>query len=464
MVVRILSQHSDEKHEECGVVGIYSKTGEDVAPYLYRALVALQHRGQDAAGFAVHDGKNIQARRGIGLVDGIFRPEDLRVKGRIGIGHTRYPTSGECNMCDVQPMVFESFAAAHNGHIANSDELRKELEGQGFRFTSTVDSEVMVFMLKQAKDDEAAVRSMMERIEGAFSVTALSGKRMLVFRDKFAIRPLLWGENERFICFASETVALDVNGIPYVGDIHGGEFITLDEKGKISKKQLAVESAHHCMFEYVYFSRPDSQLDGKSVYSVRRKLGEALARESPLKADVVIPVPDTSRIAAAALATALKIPCEEGLIKNRYIGRTFIMPDQEKRTNAVGLKLNPVKDIIDGKSIVLVDDSIVRGTTLRGIVALCRDAGAKEVHLRITCPPIKAPCFYGVDMSSYKELIANKKDVDSIRRELGADSLVYISLEALKDAIGLPICSSCLTGKYNSGYVDKAAKHVKDSE
>src|SRR5208283_3113631 len=282
MVVRILSQHSDEKHEECGVVGIYSKQGEDVAPYLYRALIALQHRGQDAAGFAVYDGKNIQARRGIGLVDSVFRPEDLRVKGRIGIGHTRYPTSGECNMCDVQPMVFESFAAAHNGHIANSDELRKELESQGFKFTSTVDSEVMVFMLKQAKDDEAAVRSMMERIEGAFSVTALSGKRMLVFRDKFAIRPLLWGEDERFVCFASETVALDVNGIPYKGDIRGGEFVALDEKGRISRKQLATESAHHCMFEYVYFSRPDSQLDGKSVYSVRRKLGEALAKESPV--------------------------------------------------------------------------------------------------------------------------------------------------------------------------------------
>jgi amidophosphoribosyltransferase len=464
MTVRILNHHSDDLHEECGIVAIYSKSGEDVAPYIYRALVALQHRGQDAAGLAVYDGKEIQARRGIGLVDSVFDPEDLRMKGRIGIGHTRYPTSGECNMCDVQPMVFESFAAAHNGHIANSDELRKELEKRGFTFTSTVDSEVMVFMLKQAQDDEAAVKSMMERLEGAFSVAAISWKRLLMFRDRAAIRPLVWGEDERFICFASETVALDINGIPYKGDVRGGELVILDERGRISKKQLVPENARHCMFEYVYFARPDSQLDGRSVYSVRKELGVALARESPVKADVVIPVPDTSRIAAAALASHLKIPCEEGLIKNRYIGRTFIMPDQKMRANAVGLKLNPVRGIIEGKSIVLVDDSIVRGTTLKGIVALCRDAGAREVHLRITCPPIKAPCFYGVDMSSYKELIADKKDVDSIRRELGADSLAYISLEALRDSIGLPICTACLNGKYNSSYVDKAAKRVKDSE
>jgi amidophosphoribosyltransferase len=461
MAVRILQ--NDELHEECGIVAICSKKGEDVAPFIYRALMALQHRGQDAAGMAIFDGNEMQARRGIGLVDSVFGPGDMRVKGSIGIGHTRYPTSGECNMCDVQPMVHEGFAAAHNGHIANSKELREELVKEGFAFTSTVDSEAMVFMLKKSKDHESAVKGMMERVEGSFSVAALSGSKLLVFRDRFALRPLVWGENEKFICFASESVALDINNIPYKGDVKGGELVAL-EKGKASRKQLVPETPKHCMFEYVYFSRPDSALDGKSVYAVRRKLGERLAKESPVKADVVVPVPDTSRIAAAALATALGIPCEEGLIKNRYIGRTFIMPDQKARANAVGLKLNPVREIISGKSIILVDDSIVRGTTLREIIALSRDAGAKTVHVRITCPPIKGPCFYGVDMSSFKELIANKKEVDDIRKELGADSLAYISMEGLGEAIGLPICTGCLDGRYNSKYVEKAAEKVRKTE
>lgn len=464
MAVRILNAQDEEKREECGIVAIYSKNGEDVAPYIHRALVALQHRGQDAAGFAVHDGKEIQARRGIGLVDSIFDKADLDAKGAVGIGHTRYPTSGECNMCDVQPMVYKGLAAAHNGHIANSGELRGALKKDGFAFTSTVDSESMVFMLDKHKDAEAAVREMMDKIEGSFSVTALQGSRLLVFRDRFALRPLVWGEDKRFICFASETVALDINGIPYKGDVHGGELVIIGPDGKMSRKQLVEETPKHCMFEYVYFSRPDSTIDGKSVYAVRRKLGIALAKEHPVKADVVVPVPDTSRIAAAAMAEALRIRCDEGLIKNRYIGRTFIMPNQEKRANAVGLKLNPVKEIIEGKSVVLVDDSIVRGTTLREIVALTRDAGAKEVHVRITCPPIKAPCLYGVDMSTYKELIANKKDVDGIRKELGADSLAYLSLPGLIGAIGLPICSACLGGRYNSPYVERAAAAVKANE
>ena len=450
----------EEKREECGIVGIYSKKGQDVAPYLYRALVALQHRGQDAAGLAVHDGKRLEARRGIGLVDSVFRPEDMALRGSVGIGHTRYPTFGECRMCDVQPMVYKEYAAAHNGHIANADDLRRRMEGEGYSFTSSVDSEVMVFALEREGSPEKAVRWMMDSLEGAFSVTAIAQGKLVVFRDRFAIRPLVWGENEDLICFASETVALDVNDIPCKGDIGGGELVIV-EAGKVSRKRMAPETRRHCMFEYVYFSRPDSSVNGKSVYETRRELGKELARESPAKADVVIPVPDTSRIAAAAFAEALGIPCEEGLIKNRYIGRTFIMPSQERRVGAVRLKLNPVREITRGRSVVLVDDSIVRGTTLKEIVSLVRKAGAREVHIRITCPPVRAPCFYGVDMSTYSELIANRKSVAEIGRYLKADSLAYISIEGLKKAIGLPLCTGCLNEEYHTEYVREAARRIK---
>ncbi len=454
----------EEKHEECGIIAIYSKTGKDVAPYMYRALVALQHRGQDAAGFAIlaPNGK-IEARRGIGLVERIFRPEDMEIKGRVGIGHTRYPTIGECNMCDVQPSVYGDIATSHNGHVANYPELKKELEAAGYKFTSTVDSESFAFLIHKNKDLETAVRHIFDRVEGAYSDAAIIKGKLAIFRDPHAIRPLIWGENEDFIAFASETVALDINNIPYRGEIHGGELVRIEES-KLIRKQLVPEQPRHCMFEYVYFARPDSLINGKSVYSVRKELGMLLAKESPVKADVVVAVPDTSRTAASGFSEQSGIPNEEGLIKNRYIGRTFIMPSQDKRVQAVRLKLNPVREIIEGKRIVLVDDSIVRGTTLKQIVELVRGVGAKEVHVRITCPPVKAPCFYGVDMSTYKELIANKKSVDEIRAFTGADSLAYISLEGLKRAIGQPICTGCLTNEYHSDFVTKYAQRVKARE
>jgi amidophosphoribosyltransferase len=460
MGAKVLNPYSEEKREECGIVAIYSKTGEDVAPYIYRALVALQHRGQDAAGLAVFDGKSIEARRGTGLVSAVFEPEDIKVKGDIGIGHTRYPTHGECRQCDVQPMVFGDFAAAHNGHLANYAALKKDLEADGYTFMSSVDSEAMVFMLDREDGLEKAVLGMMRKLEGSYSVASIANGRLAVFRDPFAIRPLVFGENDDFICFASETVALDINGIPYRGDVRGGELAWV-EGGRIVRKTLVKETPRHCMFEYVYFSRPDSVIDGKSVYGARRRLGETLAREAPAKADVVVPVPDTSRTAAAGYAAALSLPCEEGLIKNRYIGRTFIMPDQGMRTDAVKLKLNPLREIVSGRSVVLVDDSIVRGTTLKEITALVRGAGAKSVHLRITCPPLRAPCYYGVDMSTYGELIANKKSIEEIRSYLGADSLAYISLGGLKEALGLPLCTACLNGEYLTDAVGMIAKKAR---
>ncbi len=461
MVVRVLSPYSEEKGEECGVVAIYSKKGKDIAPLIYRALIALQHRGQDAAGFAVHDGKGLRARRGIGLVEQVFRPADIALKGDLGIGHTRYPTIGECRMCDVQPSVHGNIAIAHNGHIANYDDLKRELEGKGHRFTSTVDSEPAMYILHEKKDPEAAVRSIMERFEGSYSNAAIVNGKLIVFRDPHALRPLVWGENEDFICFASETVALDINGIPYKGDVKGGELVIVEKGAIASRKQLVEEKRKHCMFEYVYFSRPDSTINGRGVYESRARLGEILAEEAPVKADVVVPVPDTSRTAAASFAKASGLDYEEGLIKNRYIGRTFIMPEQEKRITAVRLKLNPLRAVVERKSVVLVDDSIVRGTTLKEIVRIVRGSGAKEVHLRITCPPIRAPCYYGVDMPTYKELIANKKDVDEIKEYLGADSLSYISIEGLKKAIGLPLCTGCLNEEYHTDYVRNLAAEEK---
>ncbi len=461
MVVKFVTSYSDEKGEECGVLAIYSKKGKNVAPLLYRGLIALQHRGQDAAGFAVHDGKGIQIRRGVGLVDQIFEPGDIALEGDLGIGHTRYPTIGKCRICDVQPSIKDNIATAHNGHIANYEVVKKDLEGKGYSFTSTVDSEPVLYVLYDIKDAELGAKKVMETFEGSFSDVVIMDDKLYVFRDPHAIRPLVWGENEDFICFASETVALDVNNIPYKGDVTGGEFITV-EKGEIaSRKQLVEKEKKHCMFEYVYFSRPDSIINGVEVYEARTRLGEVLAQESPVKADVVVPVPDTSRTAAVSFARSLGLPYEEGLIKNRYIGRTFIMPSQEQRINAVKLKLNPLKSVVDGKSVVLIDDSIVRGTTLKEIVRLVRRSGAKEVHLRITCPPVKAPCFYGVDMPTYTELIANKKTIEEIREYLDADSLNYISVEGLKKAVGLSICNGCLTEEYHSEYVRNLAKEEK---
>ena len=367
----------EEKREECGIIAIYSKKGKDVAPALYKALMALQHRGQDASGFAIHNGKTIEAKKGVGLVTEIFKPADLKIKGSLGIGHTRYPTIGECRHCDVQPSVFDGIATSHNGHVANYDDLKRELEGQGYGFTSTVDSEPFAFLIHRSKDREAAIEEIMNKVEGSYSDVAIVDGKLYVFRDPRGIRPLVWGENEEYLVFASETVALDILNVPYVGDVKGGEMV-ICENGKMKRKQLRTAEWKHCMFEYVYFARPDSWINGKSVYETRKKLGELLAKEAPVEADVVVAVPDTSRPAAVGFSLAAKIPSEEGLIKNRYIGRTFIMPAQEKRIEAVKIKLNQVREIVMGKRVVLIDDSIVRGTTLKEIVTLVRGAGAKE--------------------------------------------------------------------------------------
>ena len=454
----------DEKREECGMLAIFSKTDEDVAPYLYRGLVALQHRGQDAAGLVVLGPKGLQAKRGLGLVADIFSQDDLKIKGHIGIGHTRYPTTGRCLMEDVQPSIIDGISVSHNGHLANYGDMRDKLGKEGYKLSSAVDSEPIACLLhskiRAGSSIEDAISYVMATLDGAYSDAAIIDGKLAIFRDPHAIRPLVWGENEKMICFASESCALDVNGIPLKGVVEGGEAVVM--RGKMERRMLAKKEPRHCMFEYVYFSRPDSVINGKEVHEVRRRLGEELAKEHPAKADVVVPVPDSARTAGEAYAKALGLAMEEGLIKNRYIGRTFIMPDQEKRKSNVRLKLNPVRSIISGKKVALIDDSIVRGTTLKEIVALVRSAGAKEVHVRITSPPIKAPCFYGVDMSTYKELIAHDKTEAQVCSFIGADSLGYLSMEGLKKAIGLPICTGCLNEDYATPAARKNAAQKKD--
>lgn len=446
------------KKEECGIFGIYSKKKQNATPCVYAALIALQHRGQDAAGMVLYSGKNLVSRRGLGLVGEIFSQDDLELKASIGIGHTRYPTTGRCLIQDVQPSVIDGISVSHNGHLANYSEIRAMLEKDGYIFTGTVDSEPIAYLLHQkisiGDSITKAVKYVMETLDGAYSETCIINGKLVVFRDPHAIRPLVWGESEEFVAFASESPALDANGMDYKGFVEGGELVIVDEKG-MSRERLFTKETRNCMFEYVYFSRPDSCINDHHVFEVREALGVQLAAEHPASADLVVPVPDTSRNAAESYSRATGIPFKEGLIKNRYIGRTFIMPSQEKRSTAVRMKLNAVKHLLSGKRVVLIDDSIVRGTTMREIVSLIRRAGAKEVHLRITCPPIKGPCFYGVDLPNYAQLIAHKKSVEEIRKFLGADSLGYLSIKGLQKAIGYTdLCMGCL----NEVYVTKAAR------
>ncbi|MCX8196859.1 MAG: amidophosphoribosyltransferase [Candidatus Micrarchaeota archaeon] len=463
-----------EKKEYCGIFGIYSFEGASVAHQIYLGLMNLQHRGQDSAGAASTDGRELFSLRGLGFVSDVLNERSIEsLKGFAGIGHVRYPTIGAGGIEDAQPFVASAagkkFALAHNGNLSNYGRIRKQMESQGFKFSSSCDAELILAVFVQAyerkQDLFSAIKEVMEKLDGAYSVVLLSGQGELVaFRDPLAIRPLCFGRGKDSIVFASESVALDIINCKLEGDLSPGEAVLVTKKG-IQRKQL-VKPSHpkHCMFEYVYFSRPDSKVDGKWVYEVRYRLGQALARAAPVKADVVIPVPDTARSAVEGYSAESKIPVAEGLIKNRYVGRTFIMPSQQKRADAVRLKLNAVRQILEGKKVVLIDDSIVRGTTMGPIVKLVRDAGAKEIHLRITCPPIIGPCFYGIDLPTYSELVAANKNVEEIRKMVGADSLVYQSVSDLVAAIGLPkesLCLGCLTQKYPTSFGNYLSSKMK---
>ena len=447
--------------DKCGVVGVRfdaEKNRDAAALYIYYALQALQHRGQESSGISVTNGQCVLSDKGMGLVTDHFTRERLqKLTGYAGIGHVRYSTTGGSRLENSQPFTVSfkngTIAIAHNGNLVNYRELKKELEAQGRIFTSDSDTEVIAQMLARElirNDIVEAVRETMKRLVGSYSLVILIGDRVIGVRDPLGFKPLCIGHVENGYVLASESAAIDTLNGELVRDVAPGEMVILGDKIE-SHKLLKCRNHAHCMFEYVYFARPDSIMDGKLIYHVRHKIGETLARECPTKADIVSPVPDSGITSAIGYATGSKIPYAEALIKNRYVNRTFIMPAQELRETAVRLKLNTVKSNIDGKNVILIDDSIVRGTTSRRIIDLLRRGGAREIHARIGSPPIISPCYLGIDMATREELIAAHKTIKGVEFLIGANSLYYISLDGLVSAIGLPkedLCTGCLTGVY----------------
>jgi len=468
--------------ESCGVVGAVSKSGK-VIDNIWLALLALQHRGQESSGVFTFDGNTFHQRKELGLVSALENFSALA--GSIGIGHVRYSTVGRPADKDTsnnlvaidnfaQPFFVDfqkkGMALCHNGNLVNIIDLSKTLLSNGIFLSSRCDGEVilktMVHELMQTRDIETSVKNCMAKLEGAYSVTAVTGEgEVIAFRDPNGFRPLCFGESESLTMVGSESVALNVNGIDKIGDLNPGEMMVITEDGKNWTKQIApCERKAHCMFEYVYFSRPDSVLNGKDVYSVRINLGKNLAETYEIDADVIVPVPDTARPAAEGISRETGVHVAEGLIKNRYIGRTFIMPEQRTRDDSVNVKLNPVRSVLEDKKVVLVDDSIVRGTTSRKIVSLLKRAGAREVNVWITCPPIISPCFYGIDIATHSELIAANQKIPGIAKTIGADRLCYQTLPGLVDAIGFEpeeLCLACLTGSYPTPLAQKIADEMK---
>jgi len=452
------SESSDpQPKEKCGIIGC-AATGP-VTPDLYYGLRILQHRGQESAGLAVFDGE-MRAKRGMGLVHEVFSKEDLmELRGNSGIGHVRYSTTGTSVIENAQPIVVKTsygdIALAHNGDIANAGEIREELSKKGWAFMTTSDSEVIVRLLANelvnTGDVKRALKEFTNRLVGAYSLALMINGTVYAIRDPLAIRPLCVGEGEGRFMIASESVVFDALGYKFIRDLKPGEIVELRPDGFESMRLPHPNHTAHCMFEWVYFARPDSILDERLVYDARVKIGEQLAREYPVEADIIVPVPESGRAQAQGYSQVSGIPVVEGLIKNRYIERTFIMPDQQDREIGVMLKLNPIRSAVKNKRIVLIDDSIVRGTTIRKIVQILRQAGALEVHVRIGCPPIRFPCYLGIDMKTRTQFIANEKTVPEITEFITADSVGYLSLRGLIAALKHPkddVCLGCLVGEY----------------
>lgn len=443
-------------HESCGIFGIYAP-GVDVARITFFALYALQHRGQESAGIAAAESGKIYIHTDMGLVSHVFTEDELvRLKGTMAIGHNRYSTTGSSVACNAQPVLVGttdvSLALGHNGNITNSASLRAGLEENGFVFNSSTDSEVIADLMLSSpeKEIEARIKYAMRRLQGAYSLVLLAKDRLYGVRDPMGVRPLSLGSIDGGWVLASETCALDHIGAQFVREIEPGEIVTIDGNG-VRSTRIESERKALCIFEYIYFARPDSVLNGKLIYSTRENMGAILSVEHPVDADIVLGIPDSATAAGIGYARASGIPYHEGLIKNRYVGRTFIEPDQRLRELGVRLKFNPLTQEISGKRLVVVDDSIVRGTTTPRVINMLRKAGAREVHMRICAPPIRYPCFFGVDMATRWELIAAQKTVPEIRDAIGADTLGYISMEGLIDAVGLPrenFCAACFTGEY----------------
>jgi amidophosphoribosyltransferase len=456
----------DKFHEECGVMAIYGHP--EASKLAYLGLYALQHRGQESAGVAASDGTDIRVHKSMGHVADIFTPPVLKsLPGHMAIGHTRYSTAGDTVVLNAQPFSVAcnkgKIAVAHNGNITNAVELRSDLEGEGSIFQASSDTEVVLHLVARSRERTlaGALRDALLQLDGAFSLVFLAEDRMIVARDPHGFRPLAMGQMEVggqvTYVFASETCAFDLIGAVYMGDVEPGEMVIVGPEGMTREFYTVSRDHAHCVFEHVYFSRPDSIVFGRPVAQSREMLGRLLAEEHPADADVIVPVPDSGVAAALGFSAASGIPYRQALIRNHYVGRTFIEPSQAIRDFGVKLKLNPVRHLIEGKRVVLVDDSIVRGTTSRKIVRMVRQAGAREVHMRISCPPTKSPCFYGVDTPVERELIAANNTVDEIRRFIEADSLGYLSLGALREAvadINLDYCYACYTGNYPTDIVD----------
>ncbi len=461
---------SDKFRDECGVVAIYGNPEAEKLAYL--GLHALQHRGHESAGIVTSNGMALHMHKAMGLVADIFQEHVLAtLRGTLGIGHTRYSTAGDSALLNAQPIMVQSnkgrMALAHNGNLVNAQDIRHRLESQGSIFQTNSDTEVIVHLIALSKEQTLpeAIADALRRVEGAFSLVMISPDRIFAVRDPRGFRPLAMGripaqggEKQDTIVFASETSAFDLIGASFERDVKPGELVIVGPEGITSRTYAPALAQSSCIFEHVYFSRPDSLVFGRAVQESREELGRQLAREAPAEADIVVPVPDSGVTAAMGYAAESGIPFRFGLIRNHYVGRTFIEPRQSVRDFGVKLKINPVRSLLEGKRVVLIDDSIVRGTTSRKIVRMVRSAGAREVHMRISCPPTVSPCFYGVDTPSKKELIAANKSVEEIREFIGADSLAYLSLPGMKRACGdgekTTYCTACYTGVYPTNWVD----------
>ena len=452
--------------EECGVFGMYDFDGGDVAGSIYYGLVSLQHRGQESCGIAVSDtngpkGK-VTSHKDMGLVNEAFTPEILdTLKGDIGVGHVRYSTAGSSTRENAQPLVLNyvkgTLALAHNGNLVNAPELRHELEYTGAIFQTTIDSEVIAYHIARerlaTKSVEEAVGKAMLKIKGAYSLVIMSPRKLIGARDPYGFKPLVIGRRENCYILASETCALDTVGATFIRDVEPGEIVTISpELGIQSDKSMCIPKEKHarCIFEYIYFARPDSTIDNISVYDARIAAGRFLAMDSPIDADLVVGVPESGNVAALGYAMQSGIPYGQAFVKNSYIGRTFIKPKQKNRESSVQVKLNALGSAVEGKRIIMIDDSIVRGTTSDRIVRMLRDAGAKEVHMRVSSPPFLWPCYFGTDVPARDQLIAYNRNVDDICKIIGADSLAYLGIERLEEMVGgnLGICKGCFTGSY----------------
>ena len=452
-------------HEECGVFGMYDFDGGDVASTIYYGLFALQHRGQESCGIAVSEtngpkGK-VTSYKGMGLVNEVFTQDNLEpMHGDIGVGHVRYSTAGASTRENAQPLVLNyvkgTLALAHNGNLINAMELRKDLEYTGAIFQTTIDSEVIAYHIARERLNsnsvEEAVGRACQKIKGAFALVVMSPRKLVGARDPYGFKPLCIGKRDNAYILASETCALDTIGAEYVRDVLPGEIVTITPEGGIqSDLSLALpkEKEARCIFEYIYFARPDSHIDGVSVYASRIKAGRVLAMDSPVDADLVVGVPESGNAAALGYSLQSGIPYGTAFVKNGYVGRTFIKPKQSSRESSVRVKLNVLKEAVDGKRIIMIDDSIVRGTTSDRIVKMLRDAGATEVHVRISSPPFLWPCYFGTDIPEREQLIAYNRSIEDIRKIIGADSLGYLGVERLEEMVGgLSICKGCFTGTY----------------